>query len=75
MAAVRPAAVTKCRRQVACEQKRIAPSSGAGSLRPGCQHGRVRACFWVTGSIYKGNNPIHEGSTLMTSLPNYPPKA
>lgn len=50
----------------------LLPVLEAASLRPGSQHGRVRACFWVTSFIYKGNDPIHEGSTPMTLLPNYP---
>lgn len=46
----------------------------AGSLRSGCQHGLARVPLWVTGFIDKGTNPIHEGSILVISSPNYLPK-
>lgn len=60
-----------------------------GSLRLRCQHGHVRALFWVTdfwlylhmvqrqgsfvGFVFKGTDPIYEGSTLMIQLPQSPP--
>lgn len=61
----------------------------AGSLRSGCQQGWVRALFWAAdvsvsshgrsrqgtswGLFCSGTNPVHKGSTFMTSsLPEGP---